>query len=332
MARLFCIVCVIMPITGGIQQQLKRQREAAEAQEAADGVDIAQPSQSKVKTPRFGGRDNSQKASIGQFLKDMYLIGRLSGSEFQEGSASCANSNASDAIINKVSKAGNQGRHRGNTHRDIMRHLGKVSDRPQVYEADVCFWDERKASQVWQACDFLLPHEILDYEVGKSCLEDWSSIRDNRYLQSTFDKWCGDVGLNSSDPDVLALGMWGDSAVIGPSESLFVLLINCLSGIVNKRFWVCAFGKKVVCQCGCHGRHTFDSIFKVIQWSCGQLLAGEKPSIRSDGIPFCDSKRVGDKARHKDRLKNKKLRVRGGIIQKRGDLNGHNMFGSLDQQ
>ena len=311
----FIIIAIVMPLVGGIRQQLRRAREEAVA--ANDDVDIAEPAPAKVKTHRVGGRSRETR-SIGSFLKEMYLIGRISGPEFQEGSAASVHSEASDPIVKKVGKTGNSGAHRGNTHRDIMNTLSKTSDRPQVYETDICFWDARNASQVWQPCDFLLPHEILDYEIGKGRLEDWSSIRNNIHLQSTFEKWCGDVGLNSSDPDVLALGMWGDSAVIGHSESLFVLLINCLSGIVNKRFWVCAFGKKVVCQCGCHGRHTFDSIFKVLQWSFGQLLAGERPAIRDDGIPFSASKRVGDQARHKARSKNKKLRARGGCIQKRG--------------
>lgn len=308
------LLWVVMPLLGGIRQQLARDREAAGL--ADDDVDDPLRS-AKVKTPRYGGRNTAAK-SIGCFLKDMYLIGRISGPEFQEGSAASVKSNVSDALVKKVSRAGNSGTHRGNAHRDIMNHLNKSSDRPQVYNTDVCFWDTRSDSQVWEGCDFLLPSETLDHEIGKSRIEDWAGLGHNVSLQSTFVDWCADVGLNSSDPDVLGLGMWGDSAVIGPSESLFVLLANCLSGICHKRFWVCAFGKKVVCRCGCFGRHTFDSIFKVIGWDLQALLAGEKPSIRDDGVPFSQSRRIGDQARHKARCKNKKLRMRGGCIQKRG--------------
>ena len=81
---------------------------------------------------------------------------------------------------------------------------------------------------------------------------------------------------------------------------------------------MCAFGKKVVCQCGCYGRCTFDAIFKVLQWDLGAMLCGERPAIRDDGVPFSLSKKIGDKARHKARLKNKRFMTRGGVIQKRG--------------
>ena len=304
-----------MPLVGGIRQRLERDRSAAGfGDDDADADSL----QSKVKTPRFGGRPTEAK-SIGRFLKDMYLIGRISGPEFQEGAAASIHSDATDALAKRVSKAGHTGGHRGNAHRDIMRQLNKSTDRPQVYESDVVFWDARANRQVLQPCDFLLPHEILDHEISKSRINDWVGLGRNISLQSTFEDWCADVGLNSSDPDLLALGMWGDSAVIGPSESLFVLLVNCLSGICHKRFWVCAFGKKVVCRCGCHGRHTFDSVFRVVRWSLQALLAGERPSVRDDGIPFSESKRIGDHARHKAHCKHKKLRMRGGCIQKRGD-------------
>lgn len=309
-----------MPLHGGIRQQLRRDREVAEG--ANDDEELAEPPPVKLKTHRAGGR-NTENISIGSFLKEMYLIGRISAPEFQEGSAASVNSQADDPITKKVSRTGASGAHRGNAHRDIMVHLGKQSDRPEVYETDICFWDSNTESQVWLPCDFLLPHEVMDYEIGKGRLEDWSRLRNNPHLQSTFDEWCAGVGLNSSDPDVLAFGLWGDSAVISAKESLFVLLFNCLSGICNRRFWVCAFGKKVVCQCGCYGRHTFDSIFKVLQWSFAAMLSGLKPSIRDDGVPFSASKRIGDKARHQDFVKNKRMRAKGGVIQKRGDWSWH---------
>ena len=64
-----------MPLAGGIRDQLRRAREVAEP---ANDDDIAEPPQTKVKTHRYGGR-NAEKQSIGNFLKDMYLIGRISG-------------------------------------------------------------------------------------------------------------------------------------------------------------------------------------------------------------------------------------------------------------
>lgn len=275
----------------------------------------------KVKTHRVAGRMKS--TNTGDFLKSLYLVGRLTGGEVQEG-AEAAGSH-SDALCTKLAKVGAAGAHRGNCHRDIMSILGKGCDRPEVYETDVWFWDAKRKEPVQKACHFLLVSEMMDYYVGRSNIEDWVGIRDNPHLQSTFETWCKAGGINHSDADITALGMWGDSAVISVSESLFILLVNCLSGIYRKRFWVCAFGKKMVCDCGCHGRHTFDSIFKVLQWDFAALKCGEIPEFRDDGIPFSESKRIGDQARHKARQKRKRFRVRGGLIQKRGDWSWHKL-------
>ena len=303
----FCL----MPLQGGIRQQLARARE--------DPVDaVADEPPAKLKTHRYGGRDNRAGHNVGDFLKSLYLIGRISAPEFQEGAAADANRPGCAAFSKQIAKTGTSGHHRYNTHRDTMTILSNQSDRPPVYDTDITVWDSRLERKVEQPCHFLLPSEILDYEVRKTGIENWVGIRDNACLQSTFETWCDDVELNHSDPDIMALGIWGDSAVISPSESLFILLVNVLSGICHKRFWVCAFGKKVMCQCGCFGRHTLDSIFRVLRWDLAALLCGERPSIRDDGVPFSESNRVGDKKRHRARKKNKKFLARAGVIQKRG--------------
>lgn len=269
----------------------------------------------KVKTHKYGGRERT--SSMGEFLKSMYLNGRMTGGEVQEGAAAAGNH--TDALCKTLAKAGNAGSHRGNCHRDIMTALDQGCDRPPVYETDIWFWDGRTKKRLKKPCHFLLVSETMDHFVGKTNIQDWVGIRDNPHLQSTFETWCNEVGLNPKDTDIVAMGLWGDSAVISVSESLFIVLTNCLSGIHPKRFWLCAFGKKIVCNCGCHGRHTFDSIFKVLQWDFKAFLSGERPRLRDDGVPFSESKRIGDSYRHKAREENKRFAVRGGLIQKRGD-------------
>ena len=307
------ILALLMPLNGGIRQQLKREREVA----VADVADLDEPP-AKLKTHRYGGRDRRPGQCIGDFLKGLYKIGRITSPEFQEGCEADSSRVGSDPLSQKIAKSGSSGRNKGVCHRDIMKTLGRQSDRPQVYDTDIDFWDSQTQSKVRQPCHFLLPSEILDYEARKSGIENWVGIHDNACLQSTYETWCHSVGLTHSDPDILALGMWGDSAVISPSESLFILLINCLSGICHQRFWVCAFGKKVVCQCGCYGRCTFDAIFKVLQWDLGVMKCGQRPAIRDDGVPFSLSKKIGDKARDLARRTNKRFKTRGGVIQKRG--------------
>ena len=135
---LYTYVTYYMPLNGGIKQQLKRDRESAESVEAGDHQDdgIDEVTQAKLKTHRAGGRSTNRK-SIGQYLKEMYLIGRLSAPEFQEASAASVHSSASDSLCSKISTTGKSGDHRYNCHRDIMKHLDKLTDRltdsPQIF-------------------------------------------------------------------------------------------------------------------------------------------------------------------------------------------------------
>ena len=42
----------------------------------------------------------------------------------------------------------------------------------------------------------------------------------------------------------------------------------------HARIPITAVSKKIICQCGCKGQHTWHAIFKVIVWSFRMLLLG----------------------------------------------------------
>ena len=85
----------------------------------------------KLKTHKTeGGPDKA--SSTTEYLKVMYLIGRLSGPDFQEGSAASMASSASDNFYKNISTTGASGEHKGSIHRDIIRHLNKTTDGPAV--------------------------------------------------------------------------------------------------------------------------------------------------------------------------------------------------------
>ena len=60
------------------------------------------------------------------------------------------------------------------------------------------------------------------------------------------------------------VALWGDSAPYVKKDSLYLLLVTCISGAVRKRYWACALPKRRLCRCGCFGRCTFDALLPVL--------------------------------------------------------------------
>jgi hypothetical protein len=125
------------------------------------------------------------------------------------------------------------------------------------------------------------------------------------------------LGLSEDDCPMLGLGLWGDGARFAKEgqNTLELLLFNVLSGSYRRRFMICSFGKKSVCQCGCLGRCTFNAVFDIIKYSMDALATGVFPRVRHDGTQFAGM--VGDKMRAKHA--SKPIGCKGGVIQLRGD-------------
>ena len=120
-------------------------------------------------------------------------------------------------------------------------------------------------------------------------------------------------------PYVLAFGLWGDSAPFANRDGLFLLLFNILNGHHHERFWFVAFPKSLICRCGCAGACALMPIWEVLAWSFRCLLCALFPDERHDGTPFASSNFRGDAKRAKRAARKRKLRCKGGVVQKRGD-------------
>lgn len=164
-----------MPLQGGIRQQLKRDDEYIPP--------VVEPPKKAVRCYATGGRTRS--TSIGAFLKSMYIIGRLTSPELQEA-AYCQRG---DRELSQIADAGNSGLHRQNMHRDVMRTLGKKVCHPQVYIANVAFWDPDKQQQIQQQCDFLLPHEIAEH-IASDASVSLTHVGNNAALEARLRTWC----------------------------------------------------------------------------------------------------------------------------------------------
>ena len=241
-----------------------------------------------------GGRKKHSR-TIGDFLKSMYVVGRVSAPEFQEG-AEAQNNSGNDPLCAEVAKSGNKGKHRGNMSRDVISKLEKRIDKSQLYSTNICFWDAAAQCKIYDWCYFMLPHETIDHEINKTTLDEWVGFPNNSFLERTFSDWKQRMNISAAS-NTVAVGLWGDSARYNTRDSLFMLLFNVLSGVIRTRFWICSFSKDMLCQCGCKGRCTIDSILAVLVWSFNVLLCGQYPTVRDDGTPFSASRLIGDKVR-----------------------------------
>ena len=98
----------------------------------------------------------------------MFLTGRVSGPELQEGCVTAEVSGCVDQSAESLAQAGNKGKHRGNIHRDIISKMSKESTCSQLYSQQVPLWDNLADKQVMSDMYFNLPHENIDQLVSNS--------------------------------------------------------------------------------------------------------------------------------------------------------------------
>ena len=197
-----------------------------------------------------------------------------------------------------------------------MRAFSKKAGAPPVYKAQIPVWDKIADCQKLEWFHFMLPHEVLSSLLCFVSLVSLISFPGNPDMQNTFTSWLQSNDLSDMADRAVAIGIWGDSAQYFTRDlSLYILLFNILSGSVNCRFMIAAFGKRSLCQCGCLGKCTFEAVFQVIAYSLTSLKQGVMPDRRHDGSAFSD--RLGDNLRAA--LAGSPLGLVGACIQRRGD-------------
>ena len=184
----------------------------------------------KARTYSTGGRVRS--TSIGSFLNGMFLIGRLSAPELQEGSEAANANNNGDALTAKLGKTAKRGKFRGNCSRDILGKLCRtVRHRPDLYSTQIPFWCNRTDTQKMMQCLFLLPHELIEWLATRYDPNELTGFT-NAYMQQLFDDWLRSANIKE---DAVACGLWGDAATYNTRDSIFMILMNVLSGTHHKR-------------------------------------------------------------------------------------------------
>jgi hypothetical protein len=210
--------------------------------------------------------------SADEFLHRLFIRGRISAPALQVGAR--AFSTERDDTQQLMTKMG-KGFKEGNSSRDVLRALESKAKMPPLHCTKAKVWDSVNNTQIEDDMYFLLPHEVLDKTVD--VVDDWIGVDGRPGLDLAMQEFCD--RMHTDRTNMAAVGIWGDTAPYHTRDSLFLVVFNVLSGKYHRRFWMTAFPKKLVCRCGCKGRHTMATVWRVFAWSMRALLTGVYPDV-----------------------------------------------------
>ena len=182
------------------------------------------------------------------------------------------------------------------------------------YIAEVWVWGDTANKKKLDKMAFMPVHEVLEVVVEPGQEATWATCgADQKGFEHDLRRWGDRVGMDTRAlADFIPIALWGDSAEFSHRETLFLLLWTVLSGTCRARFWLCAFGKRSLCQCGCYGRCTMDSIWSVVAWMFRALMSRTYPSVDHTGAKF-------PKGSFRWKLAGTPLRLGGACVAKCGD-------------
>ena len=268
-------------------------------------------------------REKARRTTIGEFLVSSYKAGNMTSRQFREG-ARAASSSAGDltrVVSSSMDKIRmRRGKAKPDTRSDsrtVNRFLKKKhAELPEPYIAEVPVWDDSVNAQVLKPLKVYPPHESLDSIVKPGCEEEWSTFDDSQSgFRESLQNWSSRVQVKLGGP-WLCLALWGDSAPFNKRDSLYLLTYRVLNGQHRRRVWIAGLSKRMLCACGCFGRHTFDALFDIVAWSMRALLSGTWPTRDHRGRAFAQSDWRARKA-------GQRFRFGAALIAKCGDWSWH---------
>ena len=200
-----------------------------------------------------------------------------------------------------------------NAQRDLMRKFTRGSTLPKPYFANVPIKDRKTGDKAMVILPFLLVSELLvhimfSFGTGfRDILEDPPGSG----FANMKRQWRADNNIPADDL-VASLGMHGDGVSLGKQGSINVISWNITSMEGGERNMFTAIEKRDLCDCGCFGRCTLDSIMEIFRWDLMALYTGLWHTERHDGSAWLDT----DKDR---KTKKGKMGIRGQLQQCRGD-------------
>ena len=80
--------------------------------------------------------------------------------------------------------------------------MGRCSDMPEVYAADLPYWDSDANKQIKSETYFLLPFETLDKMMTDDNIEHFTSVEPDSALDRTMQECRSRMGLTETEPVV----------------------------------------------------------------------------------------------------------------------------------
>ena len=272
----------------------------------------------KTDEPKPGAKPKAKaKSPAVASLVGLYAKGKLSARDVGDVSSAAASpfQPTPPGNLHRLAKAKagtNPDKASRNSSRSLMRALAPSIELPPEYVTSCPQWDKRHTEPRDQELSFLPPHEMLATLTADGNLEKFASFSEEQEgFKHELRSWGDRMGVDTGGGYWLTLGLWGDTAPSTNRDSVMLLSLTVLCGLVRQRFWITTMRKNKMCRCGCQGRHTFEVIFDVVAWSAKALLTGRYPKVDHLGQPFTDNWR-------KERA-GRPLGVRGCFIAKYGD-------------
>ena len=206
-----------------------------------------------------------------------------------------------------------------NTHRDLMRILGRPAGTPEMYYANIPIKD-RNGKRTFTMIPFLLPHEYFSqlHKERRAFFQEHIWGKDEERHE------CWDVlgqqdfvkanpvlrGLPGYRDQAVPIGLHGDAGAMSKNKSVFVLTWNSLAGqgsTKQTRYVMSLIRKDFLLDDG----STLDAIWEVLSWSLNSLASGKFPSENHVGAEL-DSQRASLKGLFlADGLRGVTLQMRG---------------------
>ena len=193
--------------------------------------------------------------------------------------------------MEKTAKAGSWGKHPQHIHRSLMALCGQPAGAPEFS------WYEIPTAAGPRFHPFMLPHHWFSSLYHKSperfestikggddaaCLAFWTLMADTPFVQRHPHL------AYEHQARAIPIGLYGDAGSFSHQESLYVFTWNSLLGVgqtMAKRYLATCIRKGDVVA------GTFDTIFRILAWSCNALLSGITPEVDWKQAPLVDGGR-----------------------------------------
>ncbi|MCP4243104.1 MAG: hypothetical protein GY772_21330 [bacterium] len=133
-------------------------------------------------------------------------------------------------------------------------------------------------------------------------------------MARAMERWVAELaetGLEAPSGEVVPIGLYADAAPFAEHNSVYAITWNVLRADHPERHVLTCLASSHLCNCGCKGTHTLQSLFRVLVGSLSAMAAGSWPRARDDGSAWSDEQRAW--------MERHPYLPRAALLQKRGD-------------